>query len=526
MNRNLKALIRRACACVLGLAGGFTMVSAAQAQSIELCLALDSSGSIVSTDWELQIDAYRAALSNKEVVPQDGSVAISIVAFSSKAELVLSRTTVTAATAQNPGGAIETALRDWYEKQMKGETAIGSAIELCTSTFSGSTTARKVIDVSTDGRHNLPETTDPIVAANNAIAAGVRVINLLGVGGAINADELNAIARPAPGKKLGEGDGFVTTVAEWKDFRTSLEAKIKAELKPPALTVSKDNGVSTLMPGATTTYTVTIVNNGEAAATDVRWDDTFVGLNVTGITTDTASPGSVLGNCTAAGCTGITVAGNGGSVSYKVDAKVTGTAGSDAENTATVTGGGCDDGQAFCRATDKDPIQAPLTPAELTVTKNNGVGSLVNGATTTYTVTITNKGQMAAENVSWSDTFVGLNVTGITHYTASAGSALGTCTTNGCENITVAGGGSVSYRVRATVTGEVGSDAENTATVTGGGCDGQPSCTATDKDPINAAPVPVPAQVTPVPTLAEWGLILLAGLMAGLTWLTRRRHMG
>lgn len=527
-------LIQRAGACVLGLAGGFAMVSAAQAQTplkVELCLALDSSDSIARDDWELQIDAYRAALLNKDVVPQNGTVAISIVAFSSDARLVQEQITVTQDTAK-AGGTIDMALLNWRYGQLKEQTAIGAAIALCTSTFSKNTSTRKVIDVSTDGAHNMEDPT-PQDAADAAVAAGVDVINLLGVGNLINGTELEETARPQPAGALGEGDGFVTIASGWSVFQTALEQKIAIELAPPALTVTKNNGIDAIefVPGAEvrTSYTVTITNHGEAAAEGVSWSDAPVGLTVESIRTDTAvGVGSVLGTCTTSGCEGITVAG-GGSVSYQVIALVTGEPGTYAENTATVTGGGCE-GQAFCRATDRDLIRAPLTPAQLTVTKDNGVGALTPGAITKYTVTITNQGQTAAENVSWSDTFAGLDVTGIVFGTpVGDGSTLGTCTVvggAGCSGITVAGGGSVSYLVEAVVTGEVGSEAENTATVMGGGCDGQPYCTATDTDPIVAVVPVVPAQVTPVPTLAEWGLILLAGLMAGLTWLTRRRHMG
>jgi len=296
----------------------------------------------------------------------------------------------------------------------------------------------------------------------------------------------------------------------------------------PALTVAKTNGVSGLVPGQTTTYTVTISNSGTGLATGVSWTDTPVsGLTVTAITTGTATgAGSVLGTCTTAGCTGISVAA-GGSVTYTVTATVTGTTTS-AVNRADVGGGGCTAGlpstPANCTSTDTDV--KPL----LTVTKSNG-GTTVNaGGTTTYTVTITNTGTGLASGVTWNDVAVtGITVTAITTGTATgAGSVLGTCTTAGCTGISVAAGGSVTYTVTATVTAAAGANTTNRANVGGGGCTAaNPStpanCTSDDTDTVvspaltvtktNGVSGLVPGQTTTYTvTIANAGTALASGV--------------
>ncbi len=524
MTRKLTKMAKHASACLLGLAGAFAMVPAAQAQvapAVELCVAIDWSYSINDANWALQVEAYRKALVDPTIVPQDGSVAVSIVGFSTTAETRLGMTTVTPASVA-AGGAISNALDALLSRPEADNTAIGDGIQKCAATFTASTTVRKVIDVSTDGQNN--QFPDPEEAADAAVAAGVNAINLIGVGEYISAPDLRTYARPQPAKTIGEGDGFVMIADIWEDFEASLHQKLAVEIKPtPLLSVTKDNGVDSVTQGATTTYTVTIENTGTVAATDVSWADTSTGLNVTAIGPGTASTGSVAGPCTASGCSGITVAA-GGNVSYPVEATVTGAVGSNAVNTATVTGANCPNA-ASCVATDEDPIAAaPL--AALSVTKSNGVDSVTAGATTTYTVTIQNTSEVEATGVSWADTFTGLNVTAITAGAASTGSVAGNCTTSGCTGITVAAGGSVSYAVQARVTGAAGTNAVNTATVTGGTCPGSDACAATDEDPIEPAPiVPVPKEVTPVPTMSEWGLILLTALLAGMAWVGRRRNL-
>ena len=159
----------------------------------------------------------------------------------------------------------------------------------------------------------------------------------------------------------------------------------------PNLSVSKTNGSTTVNAGGTTSYTVTISNSGTGLASAVSWADAAVsGISVTGIATGTASgAGTVLGSCTLTGCTGISIAA-GGSVTYSVTANITGAAGSNAVNTANVTGGGCSAGvPANCTSTDTDLIIAPA----LTVTKT--VATLTGSAnpyTVTYTVVVANSG--------------------------------------------------------------------------------------------------------------------------------------
>lgn len=162
---------------------------------------------------------------------------------------------------------------------------------------------------------------------------------------------------------------------------------------PSSLIVSKTNNLSEVVKGSNITYTVTIRNTGGAAATGVSWSDTPTGLTVTGITANNS------GTCTTAGCTDITV-NAGSSVTFTVSATVSGDAGTQAKNMASVTSGGSCTVQTPCNAEDSDPIVAP----NVSVTKSSPQFTNVSGNqwTAAYTVTAANNGSTSG-NYTLSD---------------------------------------------------------------------------------------------------------------------------
>ncbi|WP_423454206.1 IPTL-CTERM sorting domain-containing protein [Ottowia sp. VDI28] len=163
---------------------------------------------------------------------------------------------------------------------------------------------------------------------------------------------------------------------------------------PSSLVVSKTNNLSEVVKGNIVSYTVTIQNTGGAAATGVSWTDNPTGLTINSIAANSS------GTCTPAGCTNVTVNANS-SVTFTVSATVTGDAGTQAKNMASVTGGGSCTVQTPCSAEDSDPIVAP----DISVTKSspqftNGSG---NQWTATYIVTVANTGS-ASGTYTLSDT--------------------------------------------------------------------------------------------------------------------------
>ncbi|MCV6638988.1 ricin-type beta-trefoil lectin domain protein [Candidatus Albibeggiatoa sp. nov. NOAA] len=191
--------------------------------SIELCTTLDGSESIIPSDFQVQLDGLSQALRDPAVVPQDGSVTISIVHFATEARVEVTPTVITSAEVANQVAEQVTNIK----QEGLGEfTGIAQAIDLCAQQFSY-TAEKQVIDIVTDGEHN--QDGDPIVSADNAIAKGVDAINSLGVGTQIDATKLRAMVRPQPASANLSQDGFFFQISNHSLFVDAIRAKISAE---------------------------------------------------------------------------------------------------------------------------------------------------------------------------------------------------------------------------------------------------------------------------------------------------------
>ena len=140
--------------------------------------------------------------------------------------------------------------------------------------------------------------------------------------------------------------------------------------------------------------------------------------------------------------------------------------------------------------------------ADLSITKTSNTGALVaRSMPFNYTLTVTNIGPSAATNVTAIDVLPA-GVT-LTSATPSQGSCAGTTTVT-CTLGTLAGGANATIVLSVTAPATDGPIINN-ATVT---------ADQTDSDPTNnAATLPL-AVVESIPTLSEWMLIALAGMLA------------
>jgi LPXTG-site transpeptidase (sortase) family protein len=144
-----------------------------------------------------------------------------------------------------------------------------------------------------------------------------------------------------------------------------------------------------------------------------------------------------------------------------------------------------------------------LPNADLAVTKDDGVVNVISGSSTTYTLTLTNKGPNAADNSTISDpAATGLTKTAIGACTAGGGAVCPAVGAGAAQmNIasleagtvvvpTLPSGGSISFTVTATVTATTGNVTNTfTATTPPGITDPTPADnTATDTDQITPQP--------------------------------------
>jgi len=194
---------------------GFGMVQSASASNIALSLVIDGSGSISSTNWDLQLDAYQSALLS--TVPLDGTVALNLIQFS------------TGVTEEIPFTIIDdladlTAFNLLVDAivQDGNMTAIGDGITTATSSLLAFEATQflidweLLIDVSTDGSNNTG--LSPDIAADNAITAGVAQVNAIGIG-----------TSTAPTFNSGT-DSFSLLASDFASFEATLVTKLETEL--------------------------------------------------------------------------------------------------------------------------------------------------------------------------------------------------------------------------------------------------------------------------------------------------------
>ena len=258
----------------------------------------------------------------------------------------------------------------------------------------------------------------------------------------------------------------------------------------PDLAITKSDGVTAVAPGATVVYTLGVANLGDQAASTVVVSET--------VPADTtfhaalSTPGWSCADGSAAGtpCTYAlgTVAASGVPTSLAFAVNVAGSpAGPVIVNMATVSDDGTngpDQNPADNTATDTDTLDGP--EADLAVIKTNDRATVTAGATTEYTITVTNAGPDGAVGATVTDT-PPASLTGVTWTCAATGGA--TCSPSGTDTIAdvvdLPAGASLVYTLTATVDPGATGSVANTASVavplgTGDGGPGNNSATDTD----------------------------------------------
>ena len=172
------------------------------------------------------------------------------------------------------------------------------------------------------------------------------------------------------------------------------------------LGITKTNGVTTVVPGQTVTYTITVTNAGPTDAVGAHVTDVFPAV-LTGVTWTCAGTGG--GVCPPSGSGSINASVTvpvGGTVTFTATGTVSAAAVGVLVNTASVAPPPGASDPSSANNTDSDT----LTPqADLAITKT-GPASVVAGTNVVYTITVTNTGPSNAEGVVVTDvTPMGLN---------------------------------------------------------------------------------------------------------------------
>src|SRR5207249_4784585 len=189
------------------------------------------------------------------------------------------------------------------------------------------------------------------------------------------------------------------------------------------LSISKDDGKTSAVPGTADTYTITVSNTGPSDAIGATVSDNVPGA-LTGATwTCTPSSGSTCGSGT--GDISETVAiRSGGTLTYTLTGTISASARGTLSNTASETPGAGETDTSGGNDSSNDTDT--LTPqVNLAISKTDGKANAVPGTADTYTITVTNAGPSDALNATVTDN-VPATLTGASwSCVASSGSSCG-----------------------------------------------------------------------------------------------------
>jgi hypothetical protein len=273
-------------ALLIGFIGSSTVVLADDTVpvSTQMAFCLDGSGSIWPDEWAIMINGLDNAIGNPAYVPQDGSVELSIIQFSTgyggpDARLELAPTIVTDSTI----GGILTTINGIT--QMGRRTNLSAGITLSANTLVNSPNYSpdiwQVINIVTDGEPNEPGAGEPEAqaAVDAAVASGIDEIDVETVGisstNAIITWLATSIVYP-DGTEDGVGAiiptddypvhpnpdrGFVRICQQWEDLQAAIEAKLTVILQATTLTLEPPVATNPIDTDHTVTATL-LYGNG------------------------------------------------------------------------------------------------------------------------------------------------------------------------------------------------------------------------------------------------------------------------
>ena len=223
-----------------GLAQAVAALSSHAALTTQLGFAVDASGSIGTTNFDLMRTGYANALA---ALPTDGSIEVTMVSFASGTVTVVAPTVVTAASLPGIVAAVNAMV------YTGGSTATNLGIDRVTQLMTGSgnfsRSLNSMLNIATDGVPNSQATA--LASAIAAEAAGIDAMTAEAVGApAAAVDNLrdlvfSPLAGPCPNCGVVLPDGsippnpmtnlpWVLVVNSFGDFGVAINAKIQASI--------------------------------------------------------------------------------------------------------------------------------------------------------------------------------------------------------------------------------------------------------------------------------------------------------
>ena len=204
---------------------------------IELSLLVDISGSINTSEYDMQLQGYQAAfesdnLQNAIINGTEGKIAVQLIMWSgsSQQQVMIDWSLV---DSQESANALAQSIGD-LARPFSGWTAIGSAIDFASPLFDQNDYQgyQQIIDISGDGTNNSG--LNVATASDNAIENGVDTIN-----GIVITNSQRVVDQYTNDVINGESP-FLLVANNFDAFQSAIENKIVAEIEgstPPGAIV-------------------------------------------------------------------------------------------------------------------------------------------------------------------------------------------------------------------------------------------------------------------------------------------------
>ncbi|HET7019699.1 MAG TPA: hypothetical protein VFI58_03180 [Xanthobacteraceae bacterium] len=180
---------------------------------------------------------------------------------------------------------------------------------------------------------------------------------------------------------------------------TNDSSTFSTALTPQAdLAVSIDDGTTSVVPGTSTTYTITVTNNGPTTVTSLTLTDSIPAA----LLNPNFAPSAGTYDTNTRVWSGLNLT-SGQSATMTLAGTISANATGSLSNTVTVTApsGTTDANPSNNSATDTDTL---ALPADLAVAITDAATTLVPGAVDTYTITVTNNGANTVSSFTLIDT--------------------------------------------------------------------------------------------------------------------------
>ena len=275
----------------------------------------------------------------------------------------------------------------------------------------------------------------------------------VGVGGTVTYIVSASVSPSATGLLV--NTATVTPAAGTADTNPANDSATDTDLLTPQvnLAIAKTDGALSAVPGTPITYSIVVANAGPSEVTGATVADALPATLTNAAWTCTGTAGGVCGEAAGTGALTTTVTlPPGATVTYTLTADIAAGASGTLTNTATVSApvGVFDTNPADNSSTDTDT----LTPSvDLSITKTDGVASVVPGTSTTYTITVANSGPSTVVGADVDDVMPAEIATANWLCTGAGGATCGTASGSGDVSLlgSLPAGGSITIVVVADV---------------------------------------------------------------------------